>query len=448
MRRIFLLAQRDYLQMIRSKAYLVGLILFPLLIGGGFMVVSLTSKSDATKVQRVAVIDRTGVSAASVIQAAEEANRRAIVSGPFGNPGMPRFVFEEVKPEGSETRGEPDVAAAAQLLTLSNRIRAGDLSLAVDISPEVIHPSGDDPKQILVRYYTNSGGLVDQVSLWLPVAVNDGLRRVRLTQLGVDPARITGVLQGVAVVPMNLVSKDPVTGNIVQGEKRNPIQAGAVPFFLVFLLYIIAIFGSAPNLGAVAEDKVQRVYEMLLVSASAFELMMGKVLAAVAASLTSSIVYILGGLAVLVGMALFGLAPLHLLPWFFLYVIADVLMLASLGVALGSACSSSQDAQHFAFLLILPLMIPMFVLTPIMLQPNGGFAVAMSFIPPFTPVVMLLRQALPGGVPWWQPWLALLGVVVWATIIIWAAARIFRIGILSQGKTPQLGELAQWVLRA
>jgi ABC-2 type transport system permease protein len=439
LRRILLLAKRDYLQMVQSKAYLVGLILLPLLFGGGFMLVALSNKSNVAKVQRVLVIDRTGVSGAAVIQAAEEANRKAIASASFGGPGMPRVVLEEVKPEGSQ---------AAQLLSLSDRIRAGELSLVLDISPGALLPSGDDPKQILVRYYTNSGGVVDQFGLWLPAAVNDGLRRVRLSQLGVDPARVPGVLRDLAVAPMSLVSKDPVTGNIVQGARRNPVQAGAVPFFLVFLLYIIAIFGSAPNLGAVAEDKVQRVYEMLLVSASSFELMMGKVVAAVGASLTSSIVYIFGGLAVLVGKALFGLAPLHLLPWFFLYVIADVLMLASMGVALGSACSSSQDAQHFGFLLIVPIMIPMFVMTPVMLQPNGGLAVTMSFIPPFTPVVMLLRQALPGGVPWWQPWLALVGVVVWSTLIVWAAARVFRIGILSQGKTPQLGELAQWVLRA
>jgi len=71
----------------------------------------------------------------------------------------------------------------------------------------------------------------------------------------------------------------------------------------------------------------------------------------------------------------------------------------------------------------------------------------MSFIPPFTPVLMLLRQALPGGVPWWQPWLGLVGVFAWAIATIWVAARIFRIGILSQGKTPKLAELAQWVLQ-
>ena len=89
----------------------------------------------------------------------------------------------------------------------------------------------------------------------------------------------------------------------------------------------------------------------------------------------------------------------------------------------------------------------MFLLQPVMQQPNGGLAVAMSFIPPFTPVVMLMRQALPGGVPWWQPWLSLVGVAAWAVAMIWVAARIFRIGILSQGKTPHFAELAQWVMR-
>jgi ABC-2 type transport system permease protein len=61
-------------------------------------------------------------------------------------------------------------------------------------------------------------------------------------------------------------------------------------------------------------------------------------------------------------------------------------------------------------------------------------------------VLMLLRQALPGGVPWWEPWLGLAGVVVCALAVIWAAGRIFRIGILSQGKTPKIPELLRWVV--
>jgi ABC-2 type transport system permease protein len=435
--RILLVAKRDYLQMVRSKAYVLGLILLPLLFGGGFLAVVLSSKSNVAHQQRVAVIDRTGVSAAAIIQAGQEANRKAAATAPLAAP-VPRLVFEEVKPDADQP---------AQLLALCDRIRAGDLFLVIDIAPDALQPPKDSKRE-LVRYYTSSGGLVDPLSLWLPGVVNDGLHRVRLAQLGVDPSRIPNVLGNVALVSMKLVDKDPATGRIMQGEKKNQLQSGAVAFFLVFLLIMIAIFGSAPNLGAVAEDKMQRVFEMLLSSASPFELMMGKVLAAVGASLTSSIVYIIAGLLVLASMAMFGLAPLNLIPWFFVYLIGDVIMLSAVGVALGSACSTPQDAQHLAFILILPIMVPMFMLTPVMQAPNGGLALVMSFIPPFTPVLMLLRQALPGGVPWWQPWLGLLGVIAYALASVWAAARIFRIGILSQGKTPKFAELAQWVLRA
>lgn len=434
MNKILLVAKRDYLQIVASKAYLVGLVVLPLLFAGGFLAVVITSKPSVVKVQRVAVIDRTGVSAAAVIQAGQEANRKAVA---IATQGVPRLIFEEVKPEADQ---------AAQLLSLCDRIRRGDLFVIVDISPEALHPPVNSKRE-LVHYYTSSGGLVDPLSPWLQGVVNDGLRRVRLAQLGVDPARLPDALGNVALVSMKLVERDPATGKIFQDQKKNQLQSGAVAFFLIFLLIMIAMIGSAPNMGAVAEDKMQRVFEMLLNSASPFELMMGKVVAAVGTSLTSSAVYIVAGLLVLAGMAMFGLAPLHLLPWFFGYLIADVVMLSALGVALGSACSTPQDAQHLAFLLVLPIMIPMFVLTPVMQQPNGGLATVMSFIPPFTPVVMLLRQALPGGVSGWQPWVGLLGVIVYAIAMVWAAARIFRIGILSQGKTPKLAELAQWVLR-
>jgi ABC-2 type transport system permease protein len=434
--RILLIAKRDYLQIVQSRAYLVGLILLPLLVGGGFLAVTLTNRGSA-KDQRVVIIDRTGVSTPAVIQAWEESTRKAAIANPTtGLRTMPRFIFEEVKPE-------PD--RAGQLLALSDRVRNGELFLVMDIPSSALRPA-DDPQQEPVRYYSNATGL-DQSIFSLPAAVNDGLRRVRLAQLGVDQARVPGVLREVPLQSMNLLARDPETGKIAQGEKRNPIQAGVVPFFLVYLLIMVVLFGSAPQLGAIAEDKMQRVFEMLLTSASSFELMMGKVLAALGASLTSSTLYILAGMLALAGMAMFGLAPLHVLPWFFVYLIADVAMLSAVGVALGSSCGTPQDAQHLAFVLFIPTLIPMFMIASIMQQPNGVFATAMSFVPPFTPVIMLMRQALPNGVPWWQPWVGLVGVILWAVAVVWAAARIFRIGILSQGKAPKLSELAQWVVR-
>jgi ABC-2 type transport system permease protein len=86
-------------------------------------------------------------------------------------------------------------------------------------------------------------------------------------------------------------------------------------------------------------------------------------------------------------------------------------------------------------------------MAPIIQAPNGPMATAMSFMPPFTPLIMLMRQAMPGGVPAWEPWVALVGVIAWTLFITWGAARIFRIGILMQGKTAKISEMARWAVR-
>jgi ABC-2 type transport system permease protein len=118
-----------------------------------------------------------------------------------------------------------------------------------------------------------------------------------------------------------------------------------------------------------------------------------------------------------------------------------------LGAGLGAACSTPRDAQSFAAFLILPIMVPAFMIVPLVQQPNGALAVGLSFFPPFTPMVMLLRQSMPGGVPGWQPWVGLAGVLLSTLFITWVAARIFRVAILMQGKPPRFSDLARWAVR-
>jgi ABC-2 type transport system permease protein len=82
-----------------------------------------------------------------------------------------------------------------------------------------------------------------------------------------------------------------------------------------------------------------------------------------------------------------------------------------------------------------------------MKQPNGVLATAVSLFPPFTPMLMLMRQAMPGGVPAWQPWVGVVGVLACTIGTAWAAARVFRVGILMQGKAPNVREMLRWAVR-
>ena len=223
------------------------------------------------------------------------------------------------------------------------------------------------------------------------------MRSVQLTQLGVDGSHFEDLLAPVTIDPLSLLARDARTGALQQAKKKDEIAEFAAPFGMVMLLTMIVMVGTAPMLSAVTEDKNQRIFEMLLGLATPMELMAARVLAALGRSLTSSAFYIFGAVLVLQGMAMMGAVPLHLLPWFFVYLVAYVTMLSSFAAALGAACNSPQDAQNLAVVLVAPVMIPFFVMMPVMTAPNGGMATAMSLFPPFTPVLMLLRQTHAGG---------------------------------------------------
>jgi ABC-2 type transport system permease protein len=446
MNRMLLVARRDYLASVRSKPFLFGLILAPLLGCSGFLVVGLMRVKPDLQPRRIAIVDRTGVAAAAIAEAATEKNLKELFDKDTGKQLTPRYEFETVAPGGDDPN--------AQRLVLSDRVRRRELFAFLDVGRDALRPpdpggtgsSGKVPESSRVNYYSNAGG-IDETRMWISGPVSDGLRRVRLAQLGVDHSRFADILAPASVQPMSLITRDQGTGKIVKAHKKTEVESFLVPFVLVMLLMMIVLASAGPMLGGVAEDKMQRVYEMLLASATPFELIMGKVAAAVALSLTSSLLYVAGGLMVLSAMTQLGLAPLMLLPWFVIYLVADVMVLCGLGAALGAACSSPNDAQHLATLLFMPVLIPMFLMMAVMQSPNGALAVAVSFFPPFTPMLMLVRQAMPGGVPVWQPWVGLLGVVLWTWATTWAAARIFRVGILMQGKTASYSDLFRWALR-
>jgi ABC-2 type transport system permease protein len=444
MRRILLVAKRDYLAAIRAKAFLISLIVAPIMFSGGFIGMGLMKKNPDLKDRHVAIVDRTGVSAAAIIQAATDKYEKDRLDARTDKDTAkePRYLFETVAPDAAH----PD----EQRLALSDRARKGELFAFLEVGAAAVHPAeGKEAEKDAanrVDYYVARGG-IDQSKSWLTSAVTDGMRRVRLAEAGVPPGSHKEILKSANVQTMSLVSRDPATGALAPAQKKKEMEEFMVPFGMMMLLCMIVLASASPMLGAVADDKQQRVFEMLLGSATPFELMAGKILGALALAITSSVFYIGCALVALESMALMGLAPVTLLPWFVVYLIADVMVLSGLGMALGAACSSPHDAQQLAVLLLTPVLAPMFLLMPVVQHPTGTLATALSLFPPFTPILMMLRQAMPGGVPAWQPWVGLLGVLLWTVGVCWAAARIFRVVLLMQGSMPKLSQLARWAVK-
>jgi ABC-2 type transport system permease protein len=107
-----------------------------------------------------------------------------------------------------------------------------------------------------------------------------------------------------------------------------------------------------------------------------------------------------------------------------------------------------KETQNLLWPVMLLATMPMFVLGNVLQEPNSKVATILSFFPFATPTLMIARQAVPPGVDWWQPVVGAVGVLVTTLLCVYAAGRIFRVGILMQGKGARLGEMVRWVFKA
>ena len=138
--------------------------------------------------------------------------------------------------------------------------------------------------------------------------------------------------------------------------------------------------------------------------------------------------------------------PPAVFAYLIVYFLLGFLLYSALFMVVGSACSTEQDAQQFQGLITLPMIVPLMTLMLLIQNPGSGLAVTLSMIPLFAPMMMLARIILLEP-PMWQILLSMALLLVTIFFSITFAARIFRVGILMQGKSPRLGELARWVFR-
>lgn len=435
MRRILKLAKREYKTSVKTKGFIIGLILAPIFMGGGLIAFAIFKDRVDTTDKKVAIVDRSGVLAESLLEAANYRNTNEIYDKETGKKIRPAYLFEVVEPDEKNS----------ERLKLSDRVRSGEFHAFVEIGPNVVHPEAN-PETSRVAYYAKNAAL-DDLRNWMNWPINNQLRRLRLADAGIDESEVKDLFNWVSVEGLGLASVDKETGGIKDAQRANEVQALVIPIIMMMLMFLMVMMSVPGMLHSVMEEKTQRIAEVLLSSIKPFEFMMGKVLGGIAVSLTSSSVYIIGGISIVKYMGLEGYVPFHILPWFFAYMLLAIIMLGSMAAALGATCSEPKDAQSLTFPMILPALIPMFIYFPVVREPMSSFSTWISLLPPFTPFLMLLRQGTPAGIPLWQPLVGLLGILLFAVLYVWAGGRIFRIAILMQGTPPKLVNIIRWAIR-
>lgn len=213
-----------------------------------------------------------------------------------------------------------------------------------------------------------------------------------------------------------------------------------VPYATLFMFFFVITMSSGFMLQSVAKEKENRVIEVLLVSLRPREMMLGKVIGLGAVALLQMGLWLGTGLfalsrgaVVALGAVAFALRP-GFVVWALLFFVLGYLLYASLMGALGALAPSSREGQQFTFMLLLPLMVPMFLVNLLIQAPNAPLPVFLSLFPLTAPVTMMTRLAAT-GVPVWQPLVSLMLLAATTYLVVATTARLFRAQTLLAGAT-------------
>lgn len=436
MNKLFAIIKREYVERVRSKMFIVATVLGPLLMVGltvGPAMLFGMKTGDAT---RLAVVDQTGtlydrvresISNPKGRQPAEEESAVGRMNAERPKPLAPSFNVEQVS-------NVTDVSRLDEIKnTLTQRVKDKNLDAFVILPSDVL--TGGE-----VTYYgRNTGDLItiEQVE----DRINDALIEQRFVNAGLDPSRIASYTTPIEMNTINAL------------DSRQDSGGGFILAYGVgFLIYFLVIIYGGIVLSAVVEEKTTRIAEVLFSSASAFTLLLGKLLGVSLVALTQLVIW---GTA-LVGLSLYGasssggvlnflptLAP-SLLIYLVLYFILGFFIYATLYALVGAMVTTTQEGQQLATPIVL-ILVAAFVCAPLVIRnPNSQLAFWISMVPLLSPIAMLIRIVTEKP-PFWQ--IALSLIIGYASIValVWVAARVYRTGMLMYGKRATIPEVLKWM---
>ena len=147
-------------------------------------------------------------------------------------------------------------------------------------------------------------------------------------------------------------------------------------------------------------------------------------------------------------LSLAGFIEPHLIVYFAIFFLIGFLLYGSLMLAVGAAVNDLTEAQAMQMPLTLTLAIPWVLWPGIARDPTSTVAIVASHIPPMSSFAMFVRLSSEAPPPTWEVWTAILTGAVSVGGAIWVSAKVFRIGILMTGRTPNLRTLVQWIRAA
>ena len=411
MKKIITIAKWEYLEKVKTKAFIVSLIITPLIIISFSILPSLLFRDEPPEVEIIGVIDTSGV----YFQYLEdEFSKYTLPSGNKNyvliNLSFKNKNFEELKSTANKN--------------IQRNLVEGCL---------ILYSLGND--SVYAEYISKSIGNFKVVSRF-----EDALSSIRLKKKleleGIDTKFLQYFQESVVVNQLKIEEGGKVSD-------QDFLTTFFMSIIFILLLMMMVVYSGQMLVRSMIEEKSSRLIEMLISSSTPDELLTGKIIGLSMLGLTQIFIWLLIGIS-LVASALVPVTAFNNILPMLLYFILGFLFYSSLFVGIGSTVNTEQEAQQITTYLSLILMLPVVIAMPAIQNPDFIVTKIFSYFPLTTPTVMLLRLNVEAVSP--LELVLTLSILILSVIVVTKiSAKIFRIGILSYGTKPSLKEILQWI---
>lgn len=453
-RRIGLVAGREFMAAVANKGFVIGLLVMPAIIALMVAVFPRVLNQGSQAIRgEVAIVDHTGqlvgplrsaLTPDAIAERRLESTKRALGNAPAvvrgaAAPNVARVIG--APPELTIIERPATIDLQQEKRWLMAPPPAGGLrhlALIVVEPNAVVATDGQTDYGSYELFVPESSD--ERVEAEVYNALRETLIAARIRAQNLDRGRVEAV--------MRVGRAASVT--VTEGAERrtNVVFNRTLPFVFAFLLVFGVMIGGQTLLTQTVEEKSNRVIEVLLSAVSPVELMAGKILGQMAVSMLVLALYIGMGIFMLMSFTMFGLIDPMLLVYLVIFFVISYLLFAAVFSAVGAAVNEMREAQALMMPLMLALMGPWLFLQPIAREPNSLFAVVLSFLPPVNSFAMMIRLTSATPPPTWQVLLTMVVGLLAACGVTWFAAKIFKVGLLMHGKAPSMGTLMRWARQA
>ncbi len=443
MNKILLILKQEYLKRVRKKSFIVLTLLVPFIFIGMFALIIYLSVNNDKQERIIAVYDAS-----------------SLFLGKLEKDGYTQYHFvpqEEYQNLKSSLNESPFYALLyipADIYSTNSAQLISEKQLPFEITEQIQNKLSNLIEQEKRQKVVAETGIPDLEERLANTRTNIRLNTLKISESGVT-------------------------------QKSSSAVAFIASYAMGFIIYFFVFMYGAMVMRSVMEEKKSRIVEVIISSVKPYQLMAGKIIGTALVGLTQVAIWVFLGLGAVVFIRMFfspesaqqmgqslmetqqGMNPamaqaaeqsqvnealemignlnLPLMLFSFLfYFLGGYLMYSSLMGAVGAAVDNDEDSQQMVFPITFPLILSIMLLFPIAKNPEGPVAFWGSVIPFTSPVAMLAR--VPYGVPTWELLLSM-GLLVLTTIgTIWAAAKIYRTGLLMYGKKVNLKELIKWLM--